>query len=120
MPVIMKHEHHGLGYKPNAKNRSKMMRLKREKRIASLVGATVDVLPHLRETFYSARLEHDDIRPSGTAILEEFEKMTINAIEDVKVKREDVRAMVPQCHSESHQRTRLPQIFLLFSYFHNN
>ena len=51
VPVIMKYDHYGLGNKPNAKNRSKMMRLKREKRIVSLVGASVErehmVFPHL-------------------------------------------------------------------------
>ena len=71
----MKHDCYGLGYKPNAKNRSKMMRLKKEKMIVSFVGTTVEgehmVFPHLCETFYSIGVEHDDIRPNGTAILED-------------------------------------------------
>ena len=74
VPVIMKHDGYGLGYKPNAKNRSKVMRLKKEKRIASLVGTTVErehmVFLYLRETFYSIGVQYDDIRPSGTTILE--------------------------------------------------
>ena len=52
------------------------------------------VFPYLCETFYSTGVEHDNIRPSGNAILEEFEKMTINAIEGVEMKGEDARAMV--------------------------
>ena len=41
MPVIMKYDRYGLGYKPNAKIHNKMMKLRREKRIASLVSALV-------------------------------------------------------------------------------
>ena len=74
------------------------MKLKREKRIASLVGASVEreymVFPHICETFYLARTQHNDIKPSGAASLEEFEKLSINAIKSKDVKEEDVRAMV--------------------------
>ena len=52
------------------------------------------VFPHLYETFYSTGVEHDNIRPSETTISKEFEKMTINAIEGVEVKREDITAIV--------------------------
>ena len=38
----MKQDRYGLGYKPNAKARSKMMNMKRERRIANLEGATVE------------------------------------------------------------------------------
>ena len=103
----MKHDHYGLEYKSNSKNKSKMMRLKREKRIACLVGAIIEgehmVLPHLCETFYSIGVEHDDIRLCGTAILEEFEKMTINTTKSVEVKVENVRAIMRPCHLELHQ-----------------
>ncbi|XWS75409.1 hypothetical protein CRYUN_Cryun01aG0085000 [Craigia yunnanensis] len=72
--------------------------LKREKRIANLMGATLEgepmVFPHLRETFYSVEVQYDNIRPSGTAIFEDFEKLSINAIKGMEVKGEDVRAMV--------------------------
>ena len=60
------------------------------------------VFPHLRETFYAVGVAHDDIRPSGAAILKELEKMTINCIEGVKVKMEDVRAMVHPMSPELH------------------
>ena len=90
MPMIMKQNCYGLGYKPNAKARSQMMKRKKERRMANLVGATVErehmVFPHLHETFYLARVEHDDIRPSETTVLKDFEKLTINAIEGIKVK----------------------------------
>ena len=53
----MKQDQYGLGYKPNAKARSKMMKMKREKRMASLEGTIVKreymVFPHLCESFYS-------------------------------------------------------------------
>ena len=56
----MKYDRYGLGYKPNAKIQSKMMRLKIEKMIANLVGVLVEaehmVFPHIRETFYSVGL----------------------------------------------------------------
>ena len=72
--------------------------VRREKKIVSFVGITMEreqmVFPHLRETFHSVGVQHDDIRPSGIAILENFEKLYVNAIEDMDVKGEDVRAMV--------------------------
>ena len=68
--VIMKQDRYGLGYKPNAKARSQMMKRKKEMMMASLVGTIVEgehmVFPHLRETFYSVRVEHDGIKPSET------------------------------------------------------
>ena len=69
----MKYNRYGLGYKPNAKNHNKMMKLRREKRIASLVGASVEwehmVFPHIRETFYSAGMQYNDIKPSVVSSL---------------------------------------------------
>ena len=71
---------------------------KREKRITSLVGASVEwehiVFPHIHETFYLAGLQHNDIKPSGAASLKEFEKSSVNAIEGINVKEDNVRAMV--------------------------
>ena len=56
VPIIMKQDRYGLGYKPNAKPRRKMMKMNRERRMASLEGTIVEgehmVFPHLRETFY--------------------------------------------------------------------
>ena len=79
--------------------------LRREKRIASLVGALVEgehmVFPHICETFYSVEMQNNDIKPSGAASLEEFEKLSINAIEGIDVKKEDVRAMVHPMLSEA-------------------
>ena len=69
------------------------------------MGATVEgehmVFVHLCETFNLAGMEHNDIRPNGTAILEEFEKMTVNGIEGVEEIVEDVRAMVRPMSLES-------------------
>ena len=31
IPIIMKQDHYGLGYKPNEKEKSKMMKMKRER-----------------------------------------------------------------------------------------
>ena len=59
------------------------------------------VFPHLRETFYSIGVEHDDIRPSQAAILEGLEKLTINVIKGIEVKEEDKRAMVHPQSSEA-------------------
>ena len=85
----MKQDRYGLGYKLNSMAKSKMMKMKRERMMASLVGAIVKgehiVFPHLCETFYLAGVEHDDTRPSETIVLEDFEKMTINAIESIEV-----------------------------------
>ena len=117
----MKQDRYGLGYKPNAKARSKM---KKERKMASLVDATVKgehmVFPHLCETFYSVGVEHDDIRPSETTVLEDFEKLTINVIEGIEVKREDARAMVHPMSPESALMNWTAQLFLLFSLFHSN
>ena len=52
------------------------------------------VFPHICETFYSTGVQHNDIKPSGAASLEEFEKLSINAIGGIDVKEGDVRAMV--------------------------
>ena len=94
MPVIMKHDHYGLGYKPDAKSQNNIAKLKREKKIASLVGVSVEgehmVFPHIRKTFYSARMQHNDIKPSGASSLKEFEKLSIRAIEGIDVKEEDI------------------------------
>ena len=98
IPVIMMQDYYGLGYKPNAKAKSKMMKMKRERKMASLEGVIVEVehmvFPHLRETFYLVGVEHDDIRPSETVVLKDFEKLTIIAIEGIKVKGGDTRAIV--------------------------
>ena len=59
------------------------------------------VFPHLCETFCSVGMQYDDIRPSGTAILEDFENLIVNAIEGMKVKGEDVRGMVPLMSPEA-------------------
>ena len=68
MSVVMKQDYYGLGYKPDAKEKRKMMISRREKRMSSLKGATVErepmVFPYLRETFYSVGIEHDEIRQS--------------------------------------------------------
>ena len=72
--------------------------LRREKRIASLVGASVEgehmVFPHICETFYSVKMQNNDIKPNGAASLEGLEKLFVNAIEGINVKKEDIRAMV--------------------------
>ena len=106
--------------------------VRREKKIVSFVGITMEreqmVFPHLRETFYSAGVQYDDIRLSGTTILEKIDKLSINAIERMEVKGEDVRAMVCLMSSNNEwcamevkgEDVRLQQIFLLFSIFHNN
>ena len=115
----MKYDHYGLRYKPNAKSPNKMMKMRKEKRIASLVGASVEwehmVFPHIRETFYSARMQHNDIKPNGAASLEELEKLFVNAIEGINVTIEDVRAMVRQMSSKVTSRnwttTDIPIVF---------
>ena len=60
---------------------------------ASLVGEPM-VFPHICETFFSIGVQHNDIKPNGAASLEEFEKLSINDIEGINVKEEDVRTMV--------------------------
>ena len=66
--------------------------------IDSLVGTSVEgehmVFLHICEIFYSARMQHNDIKPSRAASLEELEKLFGNAIEGINVKEDDVRAMV--------------------------
>ena len=97
------------------------MKLKREKRIASLEGMSVGgehmVFPHIRETFYSVRVQYNDIRPSETIVLEDFEKLSINAIKGIEMKREDVRAMVRPISSRAVPRnwttTDIPIVFHL-------
>ena len=92
--------------------------------IASLVNATTKeehmVFPHLRETFRLAGAQHDNIRPSGTTILENFEKLSVNAIEGMDVKRDYIRAMVHSMSSDAAPRnltaTNIPIVFHL----HNN
>ena len=98
-----------------------MMKLKRDKRIASLMGASIQrehmVFPHIRETFYSTGVQHNDIKPSGVASLEGFEKLAINGIEGINVKEEDVRAIVCLISSGATPRnwtaTNIPTIFQL-------
>ena len=66
--------------------------------MANAKGVTVEgehmVFPYLSETFYLVGVEHDDVRPNETAILEGLKKLTINFVEGIEVKGEDVRAMV--------------------------
>ena len=61
----MKQDRYRLGYKSNAKARSKMMKMKRERKMASLMGAIVEeehiVSPHVHETFYSVGVEYDSV-----------------------------------------------------------
>ena len=75
------------------------------------------VFPHLRETFYSSKVEHDDIRPNETTTFKEFDKLTINAIEGIEVKGEDARAMVrpmsPRAAPKNWIATKIPTIFRL-------
>ena len=51
--------------------------LKREKMINNLGGASVRgediVFLHIYETFYLAKVPYDNIRPSETVVLEDFE-----------------------------------------------
>ena len=71
--------------------------LKREKRIANLEGASIEgehtVFPHICET-YLVGVQHDNIRPSETVVLEDFTKLFVNTIEGMEMKGEDVRAIV--------------------------
>ena len=93
---------------------------KREKRIASLVGVIVEgehmVFHHIRETFYSIEMQHNDIKPSGAASLKEFEKLSINAIKGIDVKEEYVIAMVRPILSGALRNwtaTTIPTVFHL-------
>ena len=121
VPVVMKKDHYRLGYKPDGKEMKKQMKNHKEKKMASLKGTTVEGEPmvffHLRETFYSVGIEHDDIQPKPIAMMEDFEKLKINTIEGNEVKREHVRVMVcPQASGSAPMLLRS----LLFSLFHNN
>ena len=49
---------------------------------------------HIHETFYLVEVQHNGIRPSVTIVLEDFKKISVNAIEGMKMEGEDVRAMV--------------------------
>ena len=84
----MKQDLYGLGYKLNAKVRRKM---KRERTMANLEGAIVEgehmVFLQLHETFYSAGVEYDDIRPSETTVLRGFEELIINVVEGIEMKK---------------------------------
>ena len=120
MPIIMKYDRYGLGYKTNTKSHNKMMKLRREKRIASLMGVSVKmehmVFPHICETFYSIRMQHNDIKPSGATRLDRFEKLYFNAIEGINMKKEDVRAMVSSMPSGALRNwtvTDIPTVFHL-------
>ena len=50
-----------------------MMKLRRDKKIANLVGMSVEgehmVFLHIYKTFYSIEVQHNDIKQSGTANL---------------------------------------------------
>ena len=98
MPVIKKQDWYGLGYKLDGKKRKKLMKSKREKRMASLEGNRVEgeamSFPHIHETFCFVGIEHDHIQSRQTAMIEGFGKLTINAIKDKELKGEDIRAMV--------------------------
>ena len=98
-----------------------MVNLRREKKIVSLIGAIVEgehmVFPHLRETFHSVGVQYDDIMPSGTAMLEKLEKLSVNAIEGMEMKGEDVKAMVcpmsPGAAPTNWIATTIPTVFHL-------
>ena len=72
--------------------------------IDSLVGTSVEgehmVFLHIFETFYSAGVQYNDIKPSGAASLERFEKLSFNAIEGINVKEEMLEPWCTQCHLE--------------------
>ena len=52
------------------------------------------VFPHIHETFYLAGVQHNDIWPSETTFLEDFKKLSVNAIKGMEMKEEDVKVMV--------------------------
>ena len=74
-------------------------------------------LPHFRKTFYLTEMQPNDTKPSGATSLEEFENLSINAIEGIDVKKEDVRAMVHPIPSGMTPRiwtaTDIPTVFHL-------
>ena len=63
---------------------------------------------HLRETFHSVGVYHDNIKPSGIAILEIFERLSVNAIEGMKMKGENIRAMVHPMSADAVPRNGTP------------
>ena len=75
------------------------------------------MFPHLRETFHSVGVQYDDIKPSGTVIWEDFERLSVNAIEGMEVKGEDVRAMVspmlPEAAPKNWTAIDIPTVFHL-------
>ena len=91
--------------------------------MVSLKGAIAEgepmVFPHLREMFHSAGVEHDDIRPDQTAMVEDFEKLSVNSVDGEEVKGDDVRAMVHPKPSRS-VLTNWTFTNVLFSLFHSN
>ena len=96
-----------------------MVRVKRENKIVSLMGGTAERSIWCSLTkceTYLVGVQYDDIRPSGTAILEDFERLIVNAIEGMEVKGEDVRAMVCPISLGAALRnwtaTNIPTIFL--------
>ena len=119
MPIIMKQDRYGLGYKSNAKVRSNMMKMKREKRMASLVGVTVEG-EHMVFLHY--------IRPSTQPELNMmissqvrlppwkiFAKLTINDIEGIEMKntRAIVHPLSPGAAPKNWIATAIPTIFSL-------
>ena len=82
------------------------------------MGASVErehmVFSHIRKTFYLVGKQHNDIKPSVATSLEEFEKLSVNAIEGMNVKEEDVRAMVrPRAAFKNWIATDIPIVFQL-------
>ena len=120
----MKQDRYGLGYKPNGKERKKQIKSQRDKRISNLKGNIVErvpmVFPHLRETFHSAGVEHDDIQPEQTAMVEGFKDLSNNIVEDNEVKREDIQALLDPQPSGSTYTNWIATVSLLFTLFHSN
>ena len=75
------------------------------------------VFPHLQETFHSTGMQYDDIRPSGTTISEDFERLSVNDIKSMEVKWEDVRVMVrpssPGATPKNWTAINIPTVFYL-------
>ena len=78
------------------------------------------MFPYICETFYSIEVQHNDIKPSGVTSLEEFEKLSMNAIEDINVKEKDVRVMVCQMPSGATPRNWTAIDISIISIFHSN
>ena len=72
-------------------------------------------------TFYSIGVQHNDIKPSGVASLEEFEKLLVNVIEGINVKEDDVRALGHPMSSGLTQRNwtaiNIPTVFHLLPFY---